>query len=210
MFARDKEFIDDQLRGLTSDSIKLWEDDMAENYTINFMLDKPEWKREYEKLVYEFEKIEKGLYIYPFERLHMTVLGRIDIKTDLRKIESEVRRIMCGNEYKFKIGYLANNNQGVSIISEPVFDLEKLRDNIRQGLGVLGDDYTKYSNIYERISWLNFMRFKDVPGEKFFETMWNMRNFWFGEFEAKEIYIFRNSSRTLDPKKCFEVGKIVF
>lgn len=210
MFASDKEFIDDQLRLLSPESVKLWEDEMEENYTINLMLEKPEWKRDYEKLVYEFEKVEKGLHIYPFERLHMTVLGRVDKSIDPKKIIRAVSDLMVGKKFFFKIGYLANNNQGVSIIAEPVFDLGKLRDALREKIEVVGDDYTKYSNIYERLAWLNFIRFREKPGVAFFEKLWEMRNYWFGEYEAKTISVLMNRSRTLDPEKCQEVARVVF
>lgn len=204
----EKEFIDDQLRLLRPESIKLWNDHLDENYTINFVLDKPEWKKNYEKLTHEFTKVEDGLYVYPFERLHMTLLGRINKEFDPEKISKVVKINMKGKRFVFKVGYLANNNQGVSIISEPEFDLAGLRNEIRGDLGIHGDDYTKYSNIYERLAWINFIRFKTLPGDKFFETLWNMRNYQFEEFEAKDISIYLNTSRTMDPAKCSLVERI--
>jgi hypothetical protein len=204
----EKEFIDDQLRALNRDTIKLWDDHLDKNYTINFVLNKPEWRRLYEKLVYEFEKVEMGMYVYPFERLHMTLLGRIDKNMDPEKLVETVRKNMLGEKFVFKVGYLANNNQSLSIISEPDFELNVLRDKVRADLGVSGDDYTKYSNIYERLAWFNFIRFKSLPGDKFFETLWNMRNFQFGEFEAKDIDIYLNTSKTMDPAKCKLIEKI--
>ena len=198
----EKEFIDDQLRSLNPDSIQLWDDLLPENYTINFVLYKPEWEKLYKKLIYEFEKVETGLYVYPFERLHMTLLGRIDKNIDPKKLIEVVRKNMLGRKFVFKVGYLANNNQSLSIISEPKFDLDSLRNQIRKDLGVSGDDYTRYSNIYERLAWFNYLRFREKPGDKFFEALWNMRNFQFGEFEAKDISIYLNTSRTMDPTKC--------
>lgn len=208
MFARDKEFIDDNLRIFSPDSAEVWKDDMEENYTINIMLDKPEWKKPYEKLIHEFEKVEGGLFIYPYERLHMTILGRININLGQEKVLEVVKRVMVGKRYVFEVGCLANNNLGVSIISEPKFDIEKIRNEIRFGLGSSGDDYTKYSKIYERMAWLNFVKFKELPKEKFFEKLWEMRNYSFGQFEAKEVVIYRNSSRTMKPEKCQEVARI--
>ena len=210
MKVEEKEFVDDQLRIFSPESVKIWDDNLNENYTINFVLDKPEWHRLYEKLVHEFAQEGDDLYIYPFERLHMTLLGRIDKRTDPRKIIEVVKKEMAGKKFGFKIGYLANNNKGVSIISEPEFDLGELRNNLRMGLGVSGDDYTKYSNIYEKLAWLNFIRFKKVPGERFFEKLWNMRNYQFGEFKAEDICLYLNSSATMDPQKSTLIEKIGF
>jgi hypothetical protein len=210
MQAKDKEFVDEQLRIFSPESVKIWEDEMEENYTINFMLEKKEWRKPYEKLIYEFEKVESGLYIYPFDRLHMTVLGRISVEVDADRICEVLEQTMKGKRFAFNVGYLANNNQGVSIISEPEFDLMGLRNDLRDGIGVSGDDYTKYSNIYERLAWFNFMRFRSKPGYKFFEKLWEMRNYWFGEYEAKDISILKNRSRTLDVEKCTEFKRIVF
>ena len=138
----------------------------------------------------------------------MTILGRIDKATDPREIAEVVKNKASGKRLVFKIGYLACNELGVSIVAEPEFNLGKLRNEIRGDLRIKGDDYTKYLSIYERLAWLNFIRFKEIPGEKFFETLWNMRNYQFGEFEAKDIDIYLNSSRTLDPGKCKLVEKI--
>lgn len=210
MQIEEKELIDDQIRALNRDSIKLWDDHIDDNYTVNFVLNKSDWTREYEKLVYEFEKSDSGLFVYPFERLHMTLLGRIDIKTKTEELVEVVKANMVGKKFVFKVGYLACNEQGVSIVSEPEFDLGELRNKIRRALGIKGDDYTKYLSIYERLAWMNFIRFRETPKEKFFETLWTMRNYQFGEFEAKNIDIFHNSSRTMNPKKCRRVARITF
>ncbi len=210
MKIEEKELIDDQIRALNRDSIKLWDDQIDDNYTLNFALNKPEWSREYEKLVHEFEKSDLGLFVYPFERLHMTLLGRIDINIKTEELVEVVKANMVGKNFLFKIGYLACNEQGVSIVSEPEFDLGALRNKIRKDLGIKGDDYTKYLSIYERMAWMNFIRFKEMPGEKFFETLWTMRNYQFGEFEAKNIDVYRNSSRTVNPEKCRLVSRITF
>src|SRR3989339_199076 len=208
MLVEEKEQIDDQIRALNRDSINLLDDYLDENYTINIVLNLPDWKREYKKLVHEFEESENSLYVYPFERLHMTILGRIDKATDPREIAEVVKNKASGKRLVFKIGYLACNELGVSIVAEPEFNLGKLRNEIRGDLRIKGDDYTKYLSIYERLAWLNFIRFKEIQGEKCFETLWNMRNYQFGEFEAKDIDIYLNSSRTLDPGKCKLVEKI--
>ena len=210
MFAEDKELIDDQIRALNRDSIMLLEDHLDENYTINFVLDKPEWRRLYEKLTYEFEKSDSGLYIYPFERLHMTLLGRIDKGTDKGRIVEVLKSNLVGKKFVFKLGYLACNELGVSVVSQPEFDLGELRNKMRKDLSIKGDDYTKYLSIYEKLAWFNFIRFKEMPGEKFFETLWNMRDYQFGEFEAKDIDLYLNISRTMDPEKCKLIEKVTF
>jgi len=210
MFIEEKEQIDDQIRRLNRDTIKLWDDHLEENYTVNFVLNKPEWEREYRKLMHEFEIADGGLYLYPLERLHMTLLGRIERSLPAKKVVEVVRKNMQGKKYPFKVGYLACNELSVSIVSEPEFDLEGLRNQVRTDLGLKGDDYTKYLRIYERLAWVNLLRFKKTPGEKFFEALWKMRNYQLGEFEAKDIDIYLNSSRTMDPTKCRLVEKIVF
>lgn len=210
MYVNEKEFIEDQLRLFSPDSIKLWNDELEENITINFCINQPSWRRLYEKLTYEFTKVESGLYVYPFERLHMTLLGRVDKKLGAEKIGRVVRDSMVGEKFLFDIGYLANNNMGVSIIAEPRFDLGGLRNKIREDLGVRGDDYTKYSNIYERLAWINFLRFKEKPDNAFFDILWELREYQFGEYEAKDINVFLNRSRTLDLEKCSLIERIVF
>lgn len=210
MYVNEKEFVEDQLRLFSPDSIKLWNDDLEENFTINFCIDEPSWRRLYEKLTYEFSKVENGLYIYPFDRLHITLLGRVDRALGTEKVCGVVRDSMVGREFIFDVGYLANNNMGISVIAEPRFDLAGLRNKIREDLGVAGDDYTKYSNIYERLAWINFIRFKEKPGNAFFDKLWEMREYQFGKFQAKDISVFLNRSRTLDPTKCSLIEKIKF
>ncbi|HCX25984.1 MAG: hypothetical protein UX08_C0004G0036 [Candidatus Collierbacteria bacterium GW2011_GWB1_45_35] len=210
MFIEEKELIDDQIRALNMDSIMLLDDRLDENYTINFVLDKPEWRKLYEKLTCEFEKSDSGLYVYPFERLHMTLLGRIDKRIDENRIVETLKGNLVGKTLVFKVGYLACNELGVSAVSEPEFDLAELRNKIRKDLDIKGDDYTKYLPIYERLGWFNFIRFQDYPGEKFFETLWNMRDYQFGEFEARDVDIYLNTSRTMDPEKCKLIEKVTF
>ncbi len=210
MLVEEKELIDDQIRGLNRDSIKLWEDGLDKNYTINFVLEKPEWKKLYEKLTHEFEKEGEYLYVYPFGRLHMTLLGRVSRDISEEKISEVLKENMLGKKFGFKIGYLACNEMGVSIVCEPDFDLKALRDKVRGDLGINGDDYTKYLSIYEKLAWMNFIRFKKMPGDRFLETLWNMRNFQFGEYEAKDVSLYLNTSRTMDPVKCRLVEQIEF
>ena len=206
----DKELVDDQIRHLNREGIVIWNDNLEEGFTVNFVLNRPDWKKEYEKLTHEFRESGDALYVYPFERLHMTLLGRIDKELGKEKISEVVKKNMVGKKFIFDIGYLACNNNGVSIIAEPRFDLAGLRTELRKGLGIKGDDYTKYLSIYESLAWMNFIRFKDKPGDKFFETLWQMRNYQFGEHEAKSIGIFFNSSRTMDPHKSRLVEEVIF
>jgi len=201
MTNEDHGFIDSQLKIFSSEGIVLWEDEMEENFTINIPLLNDEFKEKYNELLNLFLDFDEALYLYPFERLHMTLLGRIPKDYDVGRLVSGVESFITDKAFNFKLGFLANNNQGVSIISEPKFDLYKLRMDLREYLEINGDDYTKYSNIYEKLSWVNFMRFRSKPAREFFETLWNNKEFQFGDFVAKRVDIILNTSRTVDPSK---------
>lgn len=205
----DKELIDDGLRNLTADSIKLWNDDLIESYTVNFEINVPEWRRNYEKLVYEFKNFSESLYIYPFEKLHITFLGWIDINKNRDEVVNAVRKITKGKEYSFEIGYLQCSNASVGIIAEPLFDMGTVRNNLRKELNML-DGKSSYSGIYERLGWVNFIRFKNKPAVGFFEKLWNVREYSLGKFVAKDITVFSTRSRTMAEGKCEEIEKIIF
>ncbi len=209
MNVNEKEFVEDQLRLLSPDSIKLLEDDLEENITINICLDKPVWRRPYEKLTHEFEKVEDGLFVYPFERLHLTLLGNIDKNMDVKKIRKAIVENMVGKKFIFDVGYLGNNNMAISIIAEPRFDLAGLRWGLRKDLGIEKNEKTKYTNIYEDLAWINFIRFSEKPNEVFFDKLWEMREYQFGEFKISEVGVYLNRSRTMDPEKSKLIEEIL-
>ncbi len=208
MNVNEKEFVEDQLRLLSPASIKLLNDDLEENITLNIGLNVPAWRRSYDKLTYDFSKVEDGLFVYPFERLHLTLLGNIDKNMDIEKINKVITENMASKKFVFDMGCLGNNNMGISIIAEPRFDLANLRKKIRESLGENKNDETEYSSEFEQLAWVHFLRFIKSPGEAFFDKLWEMREYQFGDFEVSDVGIYLNRSRTMDPAKSSLIEKI--
>lgn len=178
------------------------DDEIKENYTLNFFPDELNLKmtEELGKLM----SIQKDLFFLDGEKLHITLVGEIDVGIDSQKIIGLVDSWLSQNTVSFEMNGFASNKSTASILAYPTFDLHGLRELVRTGLGIKGTDYTVHLSVYEYIGWINFVRYTNMPSEKFLNYLKSGKDTDFGILSTGKIKLLKNRSRLLRDGK-FEV-----
>ena len=188
-----------QLAGINQNTVTLFDekkdDELKENYTLNFFPDKLSLKmvEELDKLV----GIQKDLFYLDRDKLHITLVGEIDVVTDTQKLIGLVDSWLSQNTINFEINGFASNKSTASILAYPTFDLHGFREQVRAGLGAKGTDYTIHLSVYEYIGWVNFVRYTNVPNEDFLKYLKKGKDIDFGILNTGKIKLLKNRSRLL-------------
>lgn len=168
-----------------------------------------QWKlaEETEKVVLgvveKLKEIDPRQYFYSANQLHMTLLGALPVEAKVAEIQKEVEKVMAHNRVKFHLFGVGSNEQAVSLCAYPVgFDLEAMRRNLRRGLGMSGQDYTVYLSAYEKMGWINFMRYLKEPLPKLIDYIrGELVDFDGGEVEPVKVVVMATRSKTLERDK---------
>jgi len=188
-----------QLAGINQNTVTLFDnkkdDELFENYTINFFPDKVTAKMLEE--FSELSSIEKDLCYLDKEKWHITLVGEISTNVESREIVELVGSLLVKNKISFEINGFASNKSTASFLAYPTFDLHQLREHIRTGLGAKGTDYTTHLSVYEYIGWINFVRYTTVPGEEFLRKLREGLDTDFGTLNSGRIRLLKNRSRLL-------------
>lgn len=200
----------EQLDSITPEGVSRFDpekDDLLPlNYTLNVFPPKNIFNR-FNIFMDELRRIEPDHYYTEPKKLHITILGQIDIKTPIDKLSNIVRNVLKNRQLSFKLLGVGSNKLVSSFTAYPQgFSIFEVRQELRQGLDLQADDYTKFLSAYEHVGWLNYLRYSHKPSEKLLAKLRNSRDVEFGIFQPRSIQLLKNTSRTLK-KGSFEVVK---
>lgn len=192
-----------QLAGINQNTVTLFDekrdDELVENYTINYFPDKFT-----SKMLGEFEilnNIQKELFYLDQKKWHITLVGEINSQTSSEKIVGLVDGWLSKNKVSFEMNGFASNKSTASFLAYPNFNLHEFREGVRSGLGSKGTDYTKHLSVYEYIGWINFARYTSVPSEEFLKFLRKDKDADFGILKSGKIKLLKNRSRLLSDGK---------
>lgn len=148
--------------------------------------------------------IQKDLFFLDGEKLHITLVGEINVSTNTQKLIGLVNSWLSQNTVSFEMNGFASNKSTASILAYPTFDLHGFREEVRTGMGIKGTDYTIHLSVYEYIGWINFVRYTNVPNDEFLKHLKMGRDIDFGTLNSGKIKLLKNKSRLLKDGK-FEV-----
>ena len=168
------------------------------NYTLNIFPNKG-FSQKLFKYISLFNKIDPTHLYYPAGRLHITLLGQIDINVDKRLLVTKIEKLLKEYDIQFKILGIGTSRHTASFSAYPLnFSLYKLRENIRSTLRVDTDTYT---NAYKYIGWINFLRYRSPPRQELLDKFKSLKETEFGVIKPTEIFLLKNSSRLLEKSK---------
>ena len=192
-----------QLEQLTPEQIVPFViDKIKENYTIVF---RPEAKaiEAVQSLMSKIRAIDPHQYMYPVEQLHMTLIGNIPISIPVDTIKRAVKKYVIKDSVKFILFGLGSNGYCSSVSAYPNgFDVTQTRNSIRAAIGNRGDDFTSFIPAYEKVCWINYMRYKQTPKKELLDFLLSQKDTNFGEIGVGAIQLYKTTSKTLNPLKC--------
>ncbi len=187
-----------QLHSLKPSEVKIFRDEpVPENFTI---VVRPEDKilTAIEKEMSALKKIEPNQFYYPLSDLHLTLVGNIPTTIDQQKITIALESIIKHYQLEFKLEGLGSNKYCSSFSAYPIdFSLHKLREELRSRIGIHGDNYQNILPSYEYVGWINYLRYLQIPGQKFLNRLYENRGAVFGQFRPSSVQLFRNTSKVL-------------
>ncbi len=192
-----------QLEQLTPEQVVPFEtDDIAPNYTIVL---RPEEKAiaVTASLISHIHEIDPGHYMYPLDQLHMTLIGNLSIEAAPEVIIDAVKKYITKDALQFVLFGLGSNGQSSSISAYPHnLGLAQLRAVLRTAVGTHGDDFTSSLPAYEKVCWMNYMRYKHKPKQELLDFIRSQKDTRYGQISIDSIQLIKNTSKILDPKKC--------
>lgn len=210
-YKKDSLQVKKQLMAFDRKKVSLWSkeaDLLPLNYTLNCYPKDNKFIQKLQKTLGKLVETDPNQYWYPMEKYHMTILGLIKYTEEkhyeqklISKIQATLDENHIRDDLDFYIAGMSSNNKAASVLCYPSgFDLFKLREDLRKALGIPGKDYTEYLNVYEKIAWINFIRYKHIPPQKFEEVLKNMGETDFGKMPFG-LHLRLNSSSTLKNSK---------
>lgn len=155
-----------------------------------------------EGFICELKDIEPNHFYYEGDKLHITLLGKIPPWINTNENIEKIENLLNKYSFKFQLLGVGSSKLVSSISAYPLnFDLFKFRNELRELLGVQGDDYSIHLNTYNYIGWINYMRYTHKPSQKFLETLKSKTDKDFGILEPKIIKLIKTESKTLKKNK---------
>ena len=165
-------------------------DSLPENYTINCFF-KEEDLHLVKEMIERLRQVDDNQFYYSPEQLHITLLGQIDIKSDLQEIINIVSSFIKNHEIVFDLLGVGSSVKVASVTAYPHFAIDTLRGQLRQ----IGGG-TSFDGPYEKLAWINFMRYLN-KSETVLKSLVKETNTNFGTVKPERIELLRNSSRLL-------------
>lgn len=104
----------------------------------------------------------------------MTILGLIPVtnkKNQEIELIGKVKQLLVSlnlNKLTFRVCGCSSNDKVASVQCYPTsFSVLDLRTRLRDNLGIKGKSYIEYLNVFERICWINSVRYTHIPSETF-------------------------------------------
>lgn len=162
-------------------------------------------KKKIIEIISELKRIDPAQLYYEPDQLHLTILGNLPANIPDELVKSAVKKCLPAG-MAFNVEDLACNSRGPSVCLYPKkHDLKAIRDNLREELGVKGDDYTSFINTYEHMAWINFARFLQQPRPEVLDFFLRNKTIQLGEMELDGIYYCRANSRILQSSNCTRI-----
>lgn len=189
----------DQLENLKPSDVVVFDNQpIPENYTVVAHVD-DKTSNAIVSIQDRLAEIDVQQYYYPAKQLHLTLLGNIKVTVDPELITRAVNAAFK-TPIKFILYGLGSNQYCGSMSAYPHrFSITECRKILREIIGVKGDDYSIHLPAYENVGWINFMRYLHQPKEELLKELKANKESYFGDFVVKEISIYRNKSKVLDP-----------
>lgn len=158
----------------------------------------------------KFRAIDGEQYYYPVKQLHLTLLGNINITTNHEFISRAVK-VAFKKPFEFILFGVAGNQYCASMSAYPHnFSFTNSRKILRDTIGYKGDDYGSILPAYEKVGWINFMRYLHQPKEALTNELKRNNDIYFGEFIVTEVSIYRSKSKILAPDQSELINTITF
>jgi 2'-5' RNA ligase len=193
---------DSQLQALSPDSISLFQDDeIPLGYSLIGRPDSPTVARITE-LAESFRSEEPAQYYYPPDRYHLTLIGELSPTVEAYDIITSVQNILPEYPLRLDLVRIGSNPHTTALIAAPSnFSIHNLRESLRNRLGEHGTDYTRHRELYEHVGWINFMRYRERPSQKFLDTLFSLKGQGLGTVTLDSIELLLCSSSILEPDK---------
>lgn len=181
---------------------------IPENYTIVAHLDN-NTNNVVVSLQEKLKKIDSKQYYYPAEQLHLTLLGNINIATNPKLIAKAVRDVFK-SPIEFVLFGLGSNKYCASMSAYPHnFSVSDCRTTLRSAIGDKGEDYSVHLPAYEKVGWINFLRYGQQPKAALLKELYANRDSYFGESVVRKVSLYRNRSKVLAPDQSELIESIV-
>lgn len=173
---------------------------IPENYTIVAHLD-DKTSNVVTSLQNGLGEIDREQYYYPVNQLHLTLLGNVKIATDPKLISRAVKTVFK-TPIEFILFGLGSNQYCASMSAYPYnFSITEHRKMLRDMIRDNGDDYSIHLPTYEKVGWINFMRYQQQPKDELLKELYANKDTYFGEFKVNKVSVYRNRSKVLAPNQ---------
>jgi hypothetical protein len=168
------------------------DDLLLPNYTVNCFFDDSDLEN-INSLAGKLRQIDPNQLFYNLKQLHITLQGEVDMNSNKDQIIKIVQDFLNTNKIEFHLLGVGSSKKVASVTAYPVnFDIARLRQKIRR----IGGG-TKFDGPYERLAWINFMRFLEKPKGELLIALRDEIDTDFGIVKLKAIQLLKNSSRLL-------------
>ena len=169
------------------------QDDLVpENFTIVGLFSPNDLKSIVE-LIEKLRLVDHNQLYYEPDKLHLTLLGQIDLGPNIEILVNTVQKFIDQNEIRLHLLGVGSSLKAANVTAYPQgFQIDQLRQIIRRVGGG-----TSFDGPYEKLGWINFMRYLQKPKDQLFAELGAETNTDFGLVKPKLILLLRNSSRTL-------------
>jgi hypothetical protein len=152
----------------------------------------------FKELYNELGRLNKNdsLFLVPLNKLHLTIIGGFSCRTDVSQLKTSLSKSIQKPVLSFNIASISSNDVSVSPFALPIgFSLKDARNRIRKELGENGTDYTKYVKEYENISWVNILRYTEIPTPEVKGIFQKYLGKTWGRVDLKELNICRINNK---------------
>lgn len=148
----------------------------------------------------KLQTIEPNHYYYPSSQLHLTLIGLLPSSLDVTNVIDVVSDVLKKYDLKFRMKGVGSNKYCTSVSAYPLgFSIHQLREEIRAGLEVHGDDFATHLDTYEYMGWVNYMRYTKTPSEKLLEAIRSYIDTDLGMMVPRSVELYLNKSKILAP-----------
>jgi hypothetical protein len=189
-----------QLSSLKPQDVALFtERSLPECYTIVAVLPKNTQKVIMD-FIHEAQEIDSAQFFYSPDQIHLTIIGNIPAKTPLDVIQKAVDTALL-NKLSFVLYGVGSNTLCSSVSAYPLFDLFQLRGVLRSAIGESGDVYNEHLSGYQKMGWINYMRYLSPPSNQLLDFLKRSFDRYFCTFTAVRIDVVKTTSKILEKEK---------
>lgn len=152
------------------------------------------------KIQKQLKSIDPHHYYYPSAQLHLTLIGNIASSLNKDILINSLRKNLT-SPIQFILYGLASNKFCASISAYPLnYNLSNMREAIRKDIGDQGEDYQIHLSSYEKMGWINFMRYLKTPKQELLDELRRSSEEYVGLFKPENVEVSLTTSKVLDPR----------